>query len=689
MTGNRAIAKFCLVALLVLQAAHPSSLVADAAFQQQEAAWQDFSNWNKAIGVSSHAFQELMGDDDTKALIEDYGNAVLVITISKELFHSGDMTAAVLLIKDKLQDKIIEKIAPGFHAWMGWMTWAKTGMELFKDLVFDPMVEQSQIDTYVGLRRAGNEPEDAFAGVRGYGYIVERAKKEFRRQYGDQPFQTDSDDLLPAWEEKFLQFIKAGMESKYQEKLHEELIERFQAEAAAQQARLSELREQLLLRLQQAQVGRLQLDPSTAELSIGEEVVFTAIAVYADPSAPRSAADVTADCIWSGSPGDNIYVARSSDAGRTLTITADYYGVVGSASVTVLSTDCGDHGSWNSSTRQCDCDSGYVWHKELQECVETDFIQEGQVEEVLGDLEVPFYDAIRMFDDHYDNFVAAISASADRSADAICADAALAFSFTRAAAAYELVASLYAEALDRVGRGMSGLNWQAVAAGIYETDIHVLDQIRLEMFHKDYQKVSEKGENLPTLLAQYAPGCDPEEMIALGSRSGEIDQNAETGVDGGGFIGSGGDPGGGGSGSGELRMVRTGEPFTQIKNRAFCSGGTLTINVTPPAFPEVIRPGDTVTLTVAFTWSASGSNLDDWEVVAVVFFGEEIKESQAFTAFSGSRTERFSFSATESLFQDAAMAINITVGGGIVCQGGSSDDAVTQYTQAYVRMGSR
>ena len=198
-------------------------------YEQGEEIWDDFNTGQKAIGFTSKAFQELMGNDATKNFFEEYGNAVAVISASKELLHTGDLEAAVRVIKDKIQDKMIEKITPGFHTWLGWITWAKTGMELFKDIIFDPMVEGSQLDTYYGLRDAGNEPDDAFAGVRGLGYIVERGKKEFRKQYGDLPFQTGTNELLPRWEEDFQRFIRAAMETKYQEKLHQEAIRKFQA----------------------------------------------------------------------------------------------------------------------------------------------------------------------------------------------------------------------------------------------------------------------------------------------------------------------------------------------------------------------------------------------------------------------------------------------------------------------------
>ena len=683
----RMIAAFLPVVFLMEPATAISFPADDEAFQRREAAWQDFSNWDKAVGISSKVFQDFAGSDETEAIFDDYGNAVLVISISKELLHSGNLQAALVLIKDKLQDALIKEITPDFHAWLGWITWAKAGMELYKDVVFDPMVESSQINTYIGLRKAGNEPEDAFAGVRGYGYIVERAKKEFRKQYGDGPFQKDSNELLPAWEAQFLQFAKAGMESKYLEKVHKELLATFQARAAAAAARLPELREQVLLLLRQKTVSRIKIEPAVSEIHVGEQVVLEAIAIFADPSAPRSAEEVTADCAWKGAPGDNVYTAQPSDVGRTITITAEYLGLVGTATVKVLQTDCGDHGRWNEAAGQCDCDSGYVWNQDLGECVPRDLAGPENIKEVLVDMESRFYEAVQSFNTHYDNFVAGLQAQAGRRPEEICANANLAFSFTRAAAAYDIVESYYVEALDKVGRSTRGLNWEAIAAGNYEPDIHVLDQIRLEMFRKEYQKVSENGENLPTLLAQYAPGCDPEEMIALGGRTAETDQNAESGIDTGDFDGATGS--GGGTSSGELRLARIGEPAVHIDNLASCSGGSMTLKLNPPVFPSVIHPGDVVVISVSFNWTVTGSKVSGIDIAAVLFFGDQTKESQHFSTYSGSRTQNFTFTATPALFQQPGLAIGVTVGGSLSCDGGSSDQALVQYTQGYVRAGSK
>ncbi len=500
--------------------------------QKAEAAWQDFVNTDKAVGLTTHALQEAMGNEQTKQLLGRYGDVVTIIQVEKELFHSGDLAAAARILRDKFTDKMIERIAPDFHSWLGWMKWAKTGMELFKDFVFDPMVEQSQVDTYVGLREAGNSPQDAYAGVRGLGYAVERAKKDLRKKHGDQIFKKGTNELIPEWEDKLYRYIAATFEKQYHDKLLRDAQRR--AKIAADEARkqLPELRAKLAQHLRQYRIAKIEIDPSGVELMPGEQVIFSATAVYQDPSAERSAQDITGTATWHGTTDGNVLKVTDDHVGRTLGITVEYAGVTGSAKIKVTGIDCGDHGRFNAKTGECDCDSAYTYDETLGECISDEEAAAEEVEPVLGDLEYDFYDAVEIFNEHHQNFVSLLRSHAAGTAEEICADVNLAYSFTRAAVAYEIVNDLYFTALDKVGRDDTGLDWDAIGGGTYATGINVIDQIRLEMFRKDYHRVREAAESMPDELAQLAPGCDPEELLDTGAQIAETDQDAETGLEG-------------------------------------------------------------------------------------------------------------------------------------------------------------
>ena len=129
--------------------------------------------------------------------------------------------------------------------------------------------------------------------------------------------------------------------------------------------------------------------------------------------------------------------------------------------------------------------------------------------------------------------------------------------------------------------------------------------------------------------------------------------------------------------------------ISQIDKQASCSGGALTLNVTAPVFPSEIRPGESVTLSVTFNWSITGSQVEDNAVIAVVHFSDQIKEGQEFTTFSGTRTQNFTFTATESAFLQPAWGIVVAVSGVVLCEGGSGDSATSQYIQGYIRSGGQ
>ncbi|MBI5867339.1 MAG: hypothetical protein HZB43_03485 [candidate division Zixibacteria bacterium] len=644
---------------------------------QEEAIWRDFSNWDKGVNVGSKVLQELAGDEGTEAMLEDYGNAVLVISVSKELFHSGDLEAAVLLIKDKLQDKAIEKITPGFSAWLGWMTWAKSGMELFKDVVFDPMVEQSQIDTYIGLRDAGNSPEDSYAGVRGLGYSIERAKAEFKKQYGDNVFQEGTNDLLPKWEGRFLQFVKAGFESKYLEKLHRETLAAFKKAAKEASARVPAYRERMQALLRRYAVKSVVLEPSTAKVKPGESVVFSAIAVYADKSSDRSAEDVTADAKWTGADG-NVFKAGKKTG--TFVVTASYAGVAGSATVIVE-----DEGSDRKSVEELLEDFGKEGDGETRPRLTTG-------KELLVGIQREFDKAHAEFERCRHDADGRLRSLASEPADVICADVSLAAAYACLESQFDRCAELHREAHGTLTQASPGTRWQDMDMNsdvIPEATcgINPMDQITIILLNTKYQAAKNDRAETRTQLQSVAPGCDPEDLADAGSRPSNSNERGRS--DPGGEGNSGGQSGGA-VGDG-VRFEKMGAPALPNGSSATdrCQGGGVSISVTTPDFPDVIRPDQTYTLDVKVTWTVTGSNVEDIAFRGMLWFmGAGAMESEELTSRNGSRTLHYTVDSRALDFGERANTITVIFGGRITCEGDSSADVGVSVVQAYARQGN-
>lgn len=643
---------------------------------QEEAIWRDFSNWDKAVSVSSKILQELAGDEETEAMLEDYGNAILVISVSNELFRSGDLEAAVLLIKDKLQDKAIEKITPGFSAWLGWMTWAKSGMELFKDVVFDPMVEQSQIDTYIGLRDAGNSPEDSYAGVRGLGYSIERAKAEFKKQYGDNVFQEGTNDLLPKWEGKFLQFVKAGFESKYLEKLHRETLAAFKKAAKEASARVPVYRERMQALLRRYAVKSVVLEPSAAKVKPGESVIFSAIAIYADKSSDRSAEDVTADSKWTGADG-NVFKAGKKPG--TFVVTASYAGVVGSATVIVE-----DEGSDRKSVEELLEDFGKEGDGETRPRLTTG-------KELLVGIQREFDDAHAEFEQCHHDALARLGSLAAEPAEVICSDASLAAAYACLEVQLDRCLELHRKAHGILAQASPGTRWQDMGMNsdvIPEATcgINPMDQITIILLNTKYQAAMNEVTDVRTQLQAAAPGCDPADLADAGRRPtspgdrGASDTGGERDSDG---QGDGADRGG-------VRFEKMGAPTLPNGNSASdnCQGGRISVSVTTPSFPDIIRPDQTYTLDIKVTWTVTGSNVEDVSFRGVLWFmGAGVTESEEITSRNGSRTLHYTVDSRSLDFGERANTITVIFGGGITCEGTSSANVSVSVVQAYARHG--
>ncbi|MFC1571959.1 hypothetical protein ACFL6M_00010 [Candidatus Eisenbacteria bacterium] len=661
----------------------PAMADADVDHARQQAVAADVRNLDKACVVPTTVLQELWGDKRTEKLLEKYADAILVIRVSHELMGTGDINAAAKLIDGKIGATLLKRLAPRFDKWFTWFSWAKTGMELYKDFVFDPMVERSQVETYIGLRKAGLKREDAYAGVRGFPHTIERLKKDYKNLYPRKMNRNGT--VSKEWEEDFRKFVLASYESKYLDQVHREALARFAAAAAEARAQLDELRAQIQIFLEDYAVASVELEPASAKLRPGEQASFIAVAVYAGKGAERSAAEITADAAWSGGTSDNIFLAKENDVGKDFAVKAKYGKLTGTASISVVEPDCGDDGRWDVDARKCVCESGH-WNEDLGECVSEEPESDGEVKEVLSDLEHDFYGAVDSFDEHYEDFVARLQALGGSEPEVICADANLGFSFDRAAVSYLLVHEYYLDAWELLGRADKGLNFHAISAGNYTDDVHVRDQIRMEMFRKDYTRIEGLADpGMDNLLAQYSPGCDSEDLLDRGSRSAEVDQNAESGIDipGGETI----IPGGGEGACGDVTCyVSQGPVLRELQGSGSCSGGSANVRITSVSFPSEIREDQSsVTVEISFSWSSSGSGREDVTAVASVWLMNTPKQSPAYSSFSGSRTFRATFNRSALDFTQPAASCVAMVTVGVDCGAGGGGTASAQAVDGYRR----
>ncbi|MFC1475468.1 hypothetical protein ACFLQW_00515 [Candidatus Zixiibacteriota bacterium] len=676
------------LALLVLLLAVASPSPAELTYEQQQLIWRDFTATTDVFNIGFNSLQELAGDKETEKWLGDYGNMVLLMKIEQKITQEGDLHGAMKLIESKLTDMMVKKLVPNFHKWLGWIGLAKTAMQLINDFVFDPMVAEMSVSQYISARDDGLDMESAYAVTHGYGALIVRAKKEYRRQHGDAIFEPISGDLTPAWRDKFYKWLNGRLEMEY----HKVLLDRMKWEMAAAaveaEGELRALREQLRRELQNHVVEKIVLRPSTAELRPGEQVTFDATAVYKYKSAPRSADDVTGAATWSGGTADNVFLATSEHVGRKITITAEYAQLIGSATITVTEIDCGDFGVWNPDDQICDCDSGYVYDVDLVECVSTEPVEAA---EVLERFEGPFYDAVELFDRHQQNFMSRLQSYAGVSAHEICADDELAFSYVQALAAAEEVDAIYYLALEEVtgksyGQQITESLIGTERSGLWADELAAMDQLRLRLFRKDHARVQGEAEGLPDQLAQFAPGCDPEELIAEGERTTEEDQDAETGVTGTGDIPTGdGDGNGGGNGDGAGYWVG-GSTGTDDKEFGSCSGGSLRLTAISYSFPERIYPDQPFVVEVYMRWTISGSNIYEVAIGTVAISPVDFNNLQELRpTASGSHTFRFTLNQAGNMYPNlGSFQIRIIVSGGIICDdGGGVDDARLVYYQEY------
>ncbi len=271
--------------------------------EQREALTTYFENNSKFVELGKkplEALESLHAD-----LLSKYSDALLVVRISNDLAETRDWEALKKLA-EKLEDAPLKKLCPNLHNALGWIGWVKSGMELLKDLVIDPALEQQAIDIYVNNRKA-LDPGDAYANSRVYGLVRLRNIERFRKQYGDQPFEKGSKDkLLAKWDRRLEEFSSAWFEAQYQLRMVEEARRGLAEQRRQAEKALAELDRQLRSALQdkQGQLARASWNEDRGE------VQCVCLQGYRWEGGPACVADkaaqvATADC--SNHPGSRPY----------------------------------------------------------------------------------------------------------------------------------------------------------------------------------------------------------------------------------------------------------------------------------------------------------------------------------------------------------------------------------------------
>lgn len=207
--------------------------------EQREALTTYFENNSKFVDVAKQPL-ELLDSSRGAAFLSRYSDALLVVRLSNDLAETRDLEAFKKVV-EKLEDVAMEQLFPDLKKVLGVIGWAKTGMELLKDLVVEPAVLDLVMDVYANNRRT-LAPEEALGNLRAFGLVRTKVLEQFRKQYGDQVFTAeDRSELLPRWKERFDRSLPAWVEAQYQLRLVEEARRALRVKRAQAERDLAEL----------------------------------------------------------------------------------------------------------------------------------------------------------------------------------------------------------------------------------------------------------------------------------------------------------------------------------------------------------------------------------------------------------------------------------------------------------------
>lgn len=208
------------LSLLVVRPAH-------ALTDEQRAELVDhFGKLKDLQDFSSGAVNAALADEDFKGFFDGYSKVITVVQIADKLADAKDLEALQLVGGEgaKAALSYMAKQVPALGGAVGavsFISWANTGLQLFKDFAFDPYLEKAQFETYAKLRGA-LDPEMAAAKTFGWGFMREKALKQLAKQGYNMDLLWENGEkgkLSQVWEHKLEQWVVASFEAKYERKL--------------------------------------------------------------------------------------------------------------------------------------------------------------------------------------------------------------------------------------------------------------------------------------------------------------------------------------------------------------------------------------------------------------------------------------------------------------------------------------
>ncbi len=277
------------------------------------------------------------------------------------------------------------------------------------------------------------------------------------------------------------------------------------------------------------------------------------------------------------------------------------------------------------------------------------------------------------------------------SGEEICHDETVGYLFYTTAMLNEIVQSLYKELLVE-GRRASGMN--AGGRNLSEPDMDMLnsrDQLRISAGTVMAGRAEGTYELLTSEIERLDAGCDLDDLLRSGEEVAELDQDPESGVDGGRppVTGSGddtgdddddGDPGNDTDGD----FVAIGSVVEQNQAGQACDLGTTASVTAQVSFPERVRPNSTFTIQVNATWNTAGK-FDSAELL-VFISALGIEKTETSPGSSGSRTFNIQFNSSEVDFSLPGHVILVTVLSTFECDDRTGDSGFSNQvgrTQAY------
>lgn len=196
--------------------------------EQREVLVEHLGKFKDLNTLTSKPVGELLGDPHFKKFFEKYAQFLTAIKLADRIASAKDRDA-LMIVGEEASKALLKKILPNVATSISWFTWAKKGMELFKDFVFDPWLFRQQVETYIARRSEGSDPDDAFATLFGWGHIREKALKTMKKQgYNMELLWVDGEKgkLSEVWEKKLRSFVNALFELQYQKRLLKEAAQK-------------------------------------------------------------------------------------------------------------------------------------------------------------------------------------------------------------------------------------------------------------------------------------------------------------------------------------------------------------------------------------------------------------------------------------------------------------------------------